>query len=98
MRISDWSSDVCSSDLGRERQISTGREPSGKSYDACVQIIEPLEGKARADQIEPDMFGKAGLFAIHGKIMHPADAARRIAAPRDHERRDLKSTRLNFSH
>src|SRR3546814_6632479 len=31
---------------GRERQISTGREPSGKSYDACAQIIEPLEGKA----------------------------------------------------
>src|SRR3546814_11583244 len=46
---------------GRERQIYTGREPSGKSYDACVQIIEPLEGKARADQIEPDMFGKAEI-------------------------------------
>src|SRR3546814_9242603 len=45
MRISDWSSDVCSSDLGLERDLAHHHLAAGDSQHVADQVIdiEPIE-------------------------------------------------------
>src|SRR3546814_19535015 len=46
MRISDWSSDVCSSDLGNARLTYSAPDPDLKLYDvASVEVLEGPQGK-----------------------------------------------------
>src|SRR3546814_20934822 len=42
MRISDWSSDVCSSDLGAERDLPYERPPLSKDYLSGTKSFESL--------------------------------------------------------
>src|SRR3546814_7615990 len=99
MRISDWSSDVCSSDLRRHKQAVGAR--------VGAELHVPVE---RAGQIAA---AKAPLPLRRRGLEAPAIKApllrsgRGLEAPaiqspspaqREREARDRKSTRLNSSH
>src|SRR3546814_3995580 len=56
LRISDWSSDVCSSDLGK---LEKGEEISASAKELADQAITGMnESKARLDEIEQKMARK----------------------------------------
>src|SRR3546814_10102773 len=101
MRISDWSSDFCSSDLGADasRQAVHPSRRAMSAYRPMPQDIPPLwlhpkrrEGDARADSIDSSVAqpGDDGLLAASG--------ADRDAAGLSVGTGDRKSTRLNSSH
>src|SRR3546814_15500138 len=56
MRISDWSSDVCSSDLTREAGVRTLEREIAKLARKALRKI--LEGKAESVTITPDNLGE----------------------------------------
>src|SRR3546814_18196118 len=56
MRISDWSSDVCSSDLTREAGVRTLERALAKLARKALRKI--LEGKAESVTITPDNLGE----------------------------------------
>src|SRR3546814_7437055 len=90
MRISDWSSDVCSSDLGVVRQRPAhdlARMHLGAVDRAAEQLLErqrPVAGVE--EQRGEDLAGVA------------AQALGEVAAGRGRVGQDRKSTRLNSSH
>src|SRR3546814_10545917 len=105
MRISDWSSDVCSSDL--DRRVTTARDQARIASDALraasvrVQAgrASPLE-QQRADvaRINADANVERQLRLAEAAR---ANLARRIGRPIDgalDDTLDRKSTRLNSSH
>src|SRR3546814_16298108 len=82
MRISDWSSDVCSSDLLRPLQGTAGQlDPNAVALKVCF-----LDLLSRAEQV-----GQLdGILATYGsEIGHLREALRRCACewPRSEERR-----------
>src|SRR3546814_2706948 len=103
MRISDWSSDVCSSDL----HLKPGGDlvwELGSGYFGC----RTLEGR-----FDPDQFAdKAAIEQVrmteiklsqgakpgHGGLLPGAKVSAEIAATRCVPQGDRKSTRLNSSH
>src|SRR3546814_2692954 len=97
MRISDWSSDVCSSDL-------TGTDA------AVDQLAAQLDDEAAEDGgidmgRDLDIAADAGLevrgelFQLRGaQRVRARDRGGRLAAVRGDDRVDRKSTRLNSSH
>src|SRR3546814_1193056 len=105
MRISDWSSDVCSSDLGvRRRKERRGLAPSK------LNLGQPKlnEGRQRRSASAQGESGKRG-----SSTHHPNGPERRKKERRDEEDadrlprrpdvgrdagRDRKSARLNYSH
>src|SRR3546814_7862126 len=103
MRISDWSSDVCSSDLGGKTAINTARGKNlvGAFHQPAAVLIDPAtldtlpERQMRAGYAEVVKYGLIGdpaFFAwceVHGEALMAGDGA---------ARRDRKSTRLNSSH
>src|SRR3546814_6846843 len=102
MRISDWSSDVCSSDLGKESshgaalgeaEVALAREKLGwphAPFEIPDAIAKGWDAKAKGAVAEQDWQVRFKDYAAK----FPADAAefqRRM-------RGDRKSTRLNSSH
>src|SRR3546814_5244234 len=112
MRISDWSSDVCSSDLPEPEQVQVQRaerQVQDVAVDAlggaCRRYrlaVDPREAH-RAHRGEG---GGAPVRAVHDTVDHAADLDLAVApddADRDEAAGDLvaldrKSTRLNSSH
>src|SRR3546814_3757876 len=100
MRISDWSSDVCSSDLRTPRQAATGQCPFVQ-HGAVVAV----EAAARTDAVQfavDDKTPAARLTARVAKrqrvvLLQIVRMLRRAAAFQV-RRADRKSTRLNSSH
>src|SRR3546814_8870009 len=98
MRISDWSSDVCSSDLGRR----IGGELVGRARQRGQHLRE-----AGDRGIELNLLGghraELHLGRVHRRLdrRHPrrgiVDVGREIGGDRG-DRIDRKSTRLNSSH
>src|SRR3546814_4951575 len=88
MRISDWSADVCSSDLGKEAEVDVD-QVGGAAIDGDV-IARLLRPRCR------DLgFEIAGDEGGAGADLHGAEiAAEEIARVAV----DRKSTRLNSSH
>src|SRR3546814_3392732 len=96
MRISDWSSDVCSSDLGRRvRRLS---EPEG----LCQpwRRVHPLSVRPARDVCGPDQrrsLQKAAARISQELLFRYVDL--RTGSPEiSCELEDRKSTRLNSSH
>src|SRR3546814_1018243 len=102
MRISDWSSDVCSSDLSVQRAV--GRRVVGGPVVLAVGVVQV---HAREDVVV------AGELAVEGVEVQVqqvgAEARRRAVQVRGAVEvgigeagqvllRDRKSTRLNYSH
>src|SRR3546814_3712990 len=104
MRISDWSSDVCSSDLARRAAL----------VDAAMRVIDD---PAFADIFAPDALAEAPVAAVVGETV-VAGTVDRLLVTDGHVRvidfktgsrvparlaevpvyQDRKSTRLNSSH
>src|SRR3546814_2013499 len=91
MRISDWSSDVCSSDLA-----------DGKHVERARKLHHRVMGGERLELVGRGRKGKAGGGrCLGGEIF---GKARRGVEPRPHrsaalrQPTDRKSTRLNSSH
>src|SRR3546814_6095018 len=113
MRISDWSSDVCSSDL-----VVASRVPTKRRRENCMARLLPFRGSEANRPLDPE--GAEGVGRQQLRIAGPrrrgveqagADEAREmlvrqilaeqrqaIAAVLRLQRKDRKSTRLNSSH
>src|SRR3546814_7917211 len=103
MRISDWSSDVCSSDLrSPEDGVSDARcthvtrdRRSGLSFD--VKVVRA--GFASQSDIDQAVDRFRPAFAQRGAQVDMVVLAQaHIDAPLDGQAEDRKSTRLNSSH
>src|SRR3546814_5941013 len=97
LRISDWSSDVCSSDLGAFlRRDRTARVE-----------MDPLRGHGTVDEdvaIDRSQRGVASTVHRTGKVQRPGAGCRQLPGGDRAQRQrvgvpeDRKSTRLNSSH
>src|SRR3546814_8621909 len=103
MRISDWSSDVCSSDLISGRLIGAGVRMGASDFAAAERLLERAE--AELSRVPARRFAtaleiaRARLAALKGDAR---EALSRINAAKAHCPTrlpvDRKSTRLNSSH
>src|SRR3546814_6566423 len=99
MRISDWSSDVCSSDLDRER--------FQKLVDK-LGLLQPPNGVATSEKQALNVAAKVGYplvvrpsYVLGGRameIVHDDDDLKRYMREAVQVSKDRKSTRLNSSH
>src|SRR3546814_2443895 len=110
MRISDWSSDVCSSDLGlRLGEVVLGVldeqrvDVDDVTLDQHVVRALPQFHQGAGDDVDeaPGELAEGRAVALAGKL--PRDASRHLAdSPKTAHgvvaRGDRKSTRLNSSH
>src|SRR3546814_7709519 len=109
MRISDWSSDVCSSDLG----VAVGVVAVAQRLVADRLGAADALGDVLPGHLEVDAAGVAALGAVHSEeVLHLGQhavegprlvAARRLDGVAVHRvagpyHLDRKSTRLNSSH
>src|SRR3546814_7420108 len=101
MRISDWSSDVCSSDLTGDHGLDRRRcavavvELTGK-VDAADHRRERQRGQVDAAEVLDVVGDRYQLVDDAGGDRRIADIAERRVT--DGELQDRKSTRLNSSH
>src|SRR3546814_4788423 len=101
MRISDWNSDVCSSDLKRRRKMRVmvfvkATEDSEKGLPPTEEMTEMFEAMGKFNE----ELVNAGVM-VDGDGLKPSSAGKRIAfdgASRAVIDGDRKSTRLNSSH
>src|SRR3546814_2181724 len=103
MRISDWSSDVCSSDLDRGAGTNEVDAPLG----GALGVVGPPEG-ARVGGVVPEVDAGVELELAEVDEAGPLCVGLAVAAQpgrEQHERgdgpvfeQDRKSTRLNSSH
>src|SRR3546814_10731951 len=113
MRISDWSSDVCSSDLAAirtTRSISTPRLPSSATCSECLRPMYELARSllfrldaGRAHELTLASFRRAPKLATlpfaHAAVDDPVELlGLRFANRVGLAAGDRKSTRLNSSH
>src|SRR3546814_1939345 len=98
MRISDWSSDVCSSDLNCARvepdsaanMVQVGDSLMGRVVDAMGMPLD-RKGPIMANAYWP-LAGVKGNVLDRGRVTEPFDLGVRAVNA------DRKSTRLNSSH
>src|SRR3546814_1031151 len=101
MRISDWSSDVCSSDLRIRRQIAR----------QCIPVDEHSLGDREGERrirVAIDAAQRIGCYRQRargdgergriGRILREAEAVIAAVAGQPAAGQDRKSTRLNSSH
>src|SRR3546814_1021914 len=109
MRISDWSSDVCSSDLHARRfeLMKTFRDLLYKHRDRLVEISKheagAATGAAYRAQIDGALSGADGLISEFQRMKWQEDRGVKNENGYDNQRyvlreADRKSTRLNSSH
>src|SRR3546814_6287088 len=94
MRISDWSSDVCSSDLliaaPRRQQDESGSRVDSSARHRADQLVE----RVMPPNILAHQLDRARRRAEGGGVGRAGRAAERLVRVQ----RDRKSTRLNSSH
>src|SRR3546814_5228651 len=101
MRISDWSSDVCSSDLigVSSMQLDQGERGFSFQKDGPLDMRMAQEGESAADWLNrADEEEIADVLFHYGDERQSRRVARAIVAARPLSRTDRKSTRLNSSH
>src|SRR3546814_17214936 len=88
MRISDWSSDVCSSDLARDGtlELATGDMPL-LAQDAAAAWLADLAALWQDGQSRPLAFAPDAAFAWLEKLDKDDDEAAAWQAARSEERR-----------
>src|SRR3546814_9399720 len=97
MRISDWSSDVCSSDLRADRGIARrilAREQRRGARD--LDDLQRVDHPDRAARIDADDRLRVVEIGVHPRF--GIDDPRLEVAHRGAGEADRKSTRLNSSH
>src|SRR3546814_1441538 len=99
MRISDWSSDVCSSDLVEQQEIEHRVDALGPALDHLGHLARPArEVKAQAQRVQMGE-GRDRQFAR--RVLPDAfehHVAQVIEKYPGKARADRKSTRMNSSH
>src|SRR3546814_3510880 len=112
MRISDWSSDVCSSDLTRAVQAPTPTSRKGTDYaiQTCRAALRanartgnaiPTRRSAmgRTDWLGPRTGEKLAIYGVRRTAAHHRPVfGTGLAVDAEPGRSDRKSTRLNSSH
>src|SRR3546814_5078204 len=111
MRISDWSSDVCSSDLEAEvaeegRRVVTGRVLPDRRVDADGEgdDVGEQRGRQRQDGGEPEAvaddvgYRQLELEGIAEVALQQAEQPQPVLLDHRLVEADRKSTRLNSSH
>src|SRR3546814_4086451 len=106
MRISDWSSDVCSSDL--HRNVATGNETLlDLEAGWCCDVLKIDASKRRSDRDDGiDETIDVGCVNLDVKHIDPTEVPEKNALAFHHRfaressqvAEDRKSTRLNSSH
>src|SRR3546814_3382373 len=106
MRISDWSSDVCSSDLIEAAEVALYRVSEGEGEGGSVKSF--LQASTMAVQVAERAFSSGGhlsgittgLTGLNDKIggLHNSDLMILAGRPGMGKTSDRKSTRLNSSH
>src|SRR3546814_13300191 len=92
MRISDWSSDVCSSDLFKDRIIAktvgAARRPDDEAIDTTLECLDmpigPSEGEGADEMGVMPRFGAFGSQIVPDKLHRQA----KVAVPTGPTRRD----------
>src|SRR3546814_7038992 len=103
MRISDWSSDVCSSDLYRSLVSALRAASDDATPDALEELAAALEG-VRGLPFEGTKRGWEWIFSeglsahITSVVSEAAHLLATQAIERGDPKQDRKSTRLNSSH
>src|SRR3546814_2994204 len=102
MRISDWSSDVCSSDLLHFHALALGVFDRALAVDRVAEAVDDTAEKALADRHVDDgaraLDGVAFLDGRVGAEDHDADIVGLEVQGHALDAADRKSTRLNSSH
>src|SRR3546814_8140383 len=105
MRISDWSSDVCSSDLATERQLAERRSALAAAADAAR--LAGLRYRAGLDNQLAQLTAEDSMVALSRSVADLAARQRALdialiralgGGYQEAGDRDRKSTRLNSSH
>src|SRR3546814_6738065 len=109
MRISDWSSDVCSSDL--DFRVGDEGDAGAAAVRRRTQFLEPAKrGAARKtlaieQLVARDLDHRVGRQGVDDADPDTMEAARRriglafeLPARMEHRHEDRKSTRLNSRH
>src|SRR3546814_3837047 len=102
MRISDWSSDVCSSDLGKQLTSRAFAERLGRWQDDGIPDVAFLTGGA--DGLSEPVRQAADAILSLGRLTWPHMLVRGLLAEQLFRAesilagQDRKSTRLNSSH
>src|SRR3546814_12327206 len=84
MRISDWSSDVCSSDLAQQNQTSATRDNWGTRSGHAVERIGYGESGPRGRTIDGELVAKSvadtqSKFSVGDRVFHiKRSEARRV--------------------
>src|SRR3546814_8582777 len=84
MRISDWSSDVCSSDLERQQRtqrrliVGVGQRPGEEGDDACNDEREQQRDRAAAPHLTLAHYGKARNVARETEELGRASCRERV--------------------
>src|SRR3546814_3803221 len=99
MRISDWSSDVCSSDLATALHADEAVLDEVEAADAVVaaQLVEAGEQRGRRQRLAVDPHGIA-VLEVEGDDRPPVGRLLGRDAARDDVLLDRKSKRLNSSY
>src|SRR3546814_7125996 len=98
MRISDWSSDVCSSDLSRRPEVRAGAHPAGGSGGRSLEQIRVGCNRRRRSTDPVNL-----LYPFEVDRIMVSEPKKLSSASTDSVQfcsavRDRKSTRLNSSH
>src|SRR3546814_8999207 len=97
MRISDWSSDVCSSDLDRQRDRQPGGEHQAAEPQDAADRVERWKGAPRRQRaIAVDENVDQHEMTVGGEEERGREHREELADRRTGG--DRKSTRLNSSH
>src|SRR3546814_2598902 len=107
MRISDWSADVCSSDLTRLRSVPSSQAPrSAADETAAATLDDLLRGRFSCRAYRPEPVPRETIERILAMAQRtaswrngqPWQVAITSGAGTERFREDRKSTRLNSSH
>src|SRR3546814_2423853 len=98
MRISDWSSDVCSSDLARRRDGIEGLSPRRGAFEQidADRSASFEKGGVRFTNLPDDL--PAAVFGYDRALLVDQRRHDETFAVGANLRKDRKSTRLNSSH
>src|SRR3546814_10075601 len=106
MRISDWSSDVCSSDLGTALVTAIGRgavqavdfqnAAARHAFDFSAELDKGIADIRSQQAAQRRLAGTAQ--ADQGNLAHTVSSPRQDGVVEQVDQRDRKSTRLNSSH
>src|SRR3546814_9290620 len=101
MRISDWSSDVCSSDVRQAMHFELGHEVRPMNFHRSSRYVEiigdGLVGKAVGEADENLSFARREHGDPHPRLRLSKRPRVGLIVPRE-SHADRKSTRLNSSH